>query len=40
MRAPAKKSPQIYLWISEAVTEAKVCRNSKTQKCIKHRNII
>ena len=34
MRAPSKKSPQIYLSISEADTKAKVCKNSKTQKRI------
>ena len=38
MRTLSKKSPQIYLSISEADTKAKVCKKSKTQKCI-HRPI-
>ena len=31
MRTHSKKSPQIYLPISEAVTKATVCKKSKTQ---------
>ena len=34
MRTHSKKSPQIYLSVSEADTKAKVCKKSKILKCI------